>query len=204
MKTLVCLGDSITDADRIFSPDGLGHGYVRLLAEKLTAAGETWQIINRGVDGFTVSRLLENAQRDCCRKNPDIVTILIGINDIGLMLNTGRTPEQQETAFQKFRDTYCQLLESIRTKITAPIYLMEPFIFPWPQRYAAWIPYVERMSQIIEEISIQYQATYLHLHTGLNQLAMKAGYPAFTLDGIHLTTAGHRYLAERLFDSFSL
>ena len=200
MKTLVCLGDSITDADRIFSSDGLGHGYVRLLAEKLTAAGETWQIINRGVDGFTVSRLLENVQHDCCRKNPDIITILIGINDIGLMLNTCRTPLQQEAAFQKFQSTYCQLLDNIRSQSTAPIYLMEPFIFPWPQQYAAWIPYVEHMSQIIENIGREYQTAYLHLQADLNQLAAKNGYSSITPDGIHLTTEGHRYLAEKLFN----
>ncbi|MEQ3216017.1 hypothetical protein AAA088_08205 [Hominifimenecus microfluidus] len=42
---MIFLGDSITDAGRFYDKEGLGHGYVRLLADHL---GEHAHLINRG------------------------------------------------------------------------------------------------------------------------------------------------------------
>ena len=56
---ILCLGDSITDCNHLFEDFPLGNGYVQLLAEKLPC---NVQIKNHGIDGFTVSRILENIQ----------------------------------------------------------------------------------------------------------------------------------------------
>ena len=56
---ILCLGDSITDCNHLFEDFPLGNGYVQLLAEKLPY---NVQIKNHGIDGFTVSRILENIQ----------------------------------------------------------------------------------------------------------------------------------------------
>ena len=45
LKKMIFLGDSITDAGRFYDKEGLGHGYVRLLADHL---GEHAHLINRG------------------------------------------------------------------------------------------------------------------------------------------------------------
>ena len=86
---ILCLGDSITDCNHLFEDFPLGNGYVQLLAEKLPC---NVQIKNHGIDGFTVSRILENIQthRISLHRNP-IITLLVGINDIGLIMNTHRT-----------------------------------------------------------------------------------------------------------------
>ena len=83
MRRLICLGDSITDCNRLFSPNGLGHGYVNQLNQMLNLTSQTFEIVNRGIDGFTVNRLLENVGRDCIDRHPDFVTILIGETDVG-------------------------------------------------------------------------------------------------------------------------
>ncbi|MDO4556545.1 MAG: SGNH/GDSL hydrolase family protein, partial [Lachnospiraceae bacterium] len=133
MKKIICLGDSITDADRLFSPNGLGHGYVNQLNTLLNNSNSnTFELVNRGVNGFTVDRLRENVGRDCIDRKPDLTTILIGINDVGLMMNTDRTPQQQKELLKKFGSHYRQLLEQIRQHTNSKIILMEPFIFPRP------------------------------------------------------------------------
>ena len=106
---ILCLGDSITDCNHLFEDFPLGNGYVQLLAEKLPY---NVQIKNHGIDGFTVSRILENIQthRISLHRNP-IITLLVGINDIGLIMNTHRTEEQKQQMLKEFTVHYKELLE---------------------------------------------------------------------------------------------
>ena len=60
MTHLLCLGDSITDCGRLFSPDPLGNGYVKQLSILLQDAGRYFSIENKGIDGFTLEKLLHN------------------------------------------------------------------------------------------------------------------------------------------------
>ena len=96
MPRLLCLGDSITDCGRLFSADPSGNGYVKILSGLLHNAGYDFSMENRGIDGFTLERLLQNMDSWLEASDPDIVTVLIGINDIGLMMNTRRSSAQQQ------------------------------------------------------------------------------------------------------------
>ena len=59
MKNFVFLGDSITDAGRLWLPEynGLGNGYVKILSEKLS---DKFSVINKGHGSFTLPFLLRN------------------------------------------------------------------------------------------------------------------------------------------------
>ena len=56
-RTLLFIGDSITDCGRREDPEELGHGYVRLLAEHFAAHEPTATVINRGISGNKVADL---------------------------------------------------------------------------------------------------------------------------------------------------
>ena len=64
MKNFVFLGDSITDAGRLWLPEynGLGNGYVKILSEKLS---DKFSVINKGHGSFTLPFLLRNLTTDC-------------------------------------------------------------------------------------------------------------------------------------------
>ena len=199
MTILTCLGDSITDCDHCFSKDLLGNGYVKMLSERFQEMGINCQVHNYGTDGFTVNRLLQRIQ-SCSGFASNIITILIGINDIGLMMNTGRTLEQQKDMLVSFQKHYAELL-TILTKVTSQIILMEPFLFPWPAFYKTWLPFRLEMSEIIKKLGEQFQLPYLPLHQELNEEARRYGYSAITTDGIHLTEQGQKYLADHLYQA---
>ena len=201
MTNILCLGDSITDCGRFFSASPLGDGYVHLLSKQMKTAGTDCKITNCGVDGFTVSRLLENA-RNYLSIGGDIITILIGINDIGLMMNTDRSEDQKKEMMSTFCTHYEELL-TILIKSGGRIILMEPFIFPWPAEYRNWIPYVKNMSKKIENLAKQYHLPYIFLHDDLNAEARRYGLDTITPDGIHLTAQGHEILAQKLMEVIS-
>lgn len=200
MTRLLCLGDSITDCGRLFSRDPLGNGYVKLLSRMLHDNGHIFSVENRGIDGFTIERLLHNADSWVETSDPDMITILIGINDIGIMMNTRRTSEQQHSLMNEFSTRY-ELLAKKLSNITAgrKLFFLEPFVFPWPRCYVSWIPLLAQMSGQILKISRKYGAVFVPLQNELNQEAERLGMAAITVDGIHLTPQGHEFLAKKLY-----
>ena len=189
------LGDSITDANHLWLPEtnGLGDGYVAMLADRL---GSNTLITNKGIDGFTVSALLERLQRGFLKGHPDVISLLIGINDIGVALNTGITLEQLLFT-ENYRAVLMHLLDT-----GAKLLCSGPFIFPHPQKYQIWIPYVLELEQIMVEICESLSVSFIPLHSYLTSLVKNGDYDAVTTDGIHLTAYGHKMLAEYLLPHF--
>ncbi len=194
MERLLCLGDSITAADRLFCSDRLGEGYVSMLPPLL----KDLEIINKGMDGLTISRILQNIQRDCIDLQPDIVTIQVGINNIGLLMNTDRSPTQQTQMMAEYIREYTALLKKITEHSHARLILIEPFIFPYPEEFTGWIPHVKTLSGHIRGLADIFACSFLPLHDLLGQEARRLGYGAITTDGIHLTRLGHQIIAQRL------
>ena len=195
MPKLLCLGDSITDAHRLFQNPPLGCGYVSFISEKLMQSGYDLAITNLGTDGFTLSRILDNCSHLYLPINADIISILIGINDLGLMMNTNRTSGQQQTMMERFFINYEKLILTFQGK---SLILMEPFIFSYPAEFLNWFPLLRQMSAGICTLAEKYRIPYIRLHDVLNEAAKTYGLDSVTTDGIHLTSLGHEIVSEKL------
>jgi lysophospholipase L1-like esterase len=71
-KTLICFGDSLTEGV-------IGASYVDILRAQLPAA---IRVINAGINGDTTINLLRRFERDVVPYHPDLVVILVGLNDL--------------------------------------------------------------------------------------------------------------------------
>lgn len=196
MKNFVFLGDSITDAERLWIPEynGFGNGYVQLLAEKLS---NNFTVINKGHDTFTLPFLLRNLECDCLSFSPAAVSILIGINDIGVAKNTGKSLRAQEFAYN-----YDTLIRRLLEASISSVFLLSPFVFSRPQEYLNWLPEVREVENTIEALARQYQLPFLPLQERMQE-AEKYGTDALTPDGIHLTAFGHELLAKWWLEAFA-
>ena len=126
------------------------------------------------------------------------------------MINTRRTPQQQQILMKEFSERYeilaCKLSAIQRTvpsTSTRKLFFLEPFIFPWPQCYASWIPLLSQMSCEIRTISQKYGAVFVPLQDDLMQEASRVGINNITTDGIHLTPLGHQFLAKKIYSSLT-
>lgn len=192
MKTdYLFLGDSITDSNHLWMPEtgSLGDGYVAMLAKQL---GPDAQIVNKGIDGFTVAALLERLNRGFLKGHPDVISLMIGINDIGVALNTNVTLNDLRFA-EHYREVLMRLHDS-----GAAVLCSGPFIFPHPQKYQLWIPYVLELEQIMGEICASLSLPFVPLHAYMTSLVQNEDYDAVTVDGIHPTTYGHEKLTDYL------
>ena len=197
MKNFVFLGDSITDAERLWLPEynGFGNGYVQLLAEKLS---NKFTVINKGHDGFTLPFLLRNLETDCLSFSPAAVSILIGINDIGVAKNTGKSLRAQE-----FASNYDTLIRRLLEASLSSVFLLGPFIFSRPQEYLNWLPEVREVENTIENLARQYQLPFLPLQERMQESEKQYGTEMLTPDGIHLTPFGHELLAKWWLEAFA-
>ena len=99
-------GDSITDAGRDYAdPHHLGDGYPKYAAEAIRERfpDETFEFINLGISGNRTTDLLERWQKDCIAVQPDVLSILIGINDTWRRYdsNLPMTVEEYETNYRR-------------------------------------------------------------------------------------------------------
>ena len=197
MKNFVFLGDSITDAERLWIPEynGLGNGYVQLLAEKLS---NNFTVINKGHDSFTLHFLLRNLECDCLSFSPADASILIGINDIGVAKNTGKSLRAQEFAYN-----YDTLIRRLLEASISSVFLLSPFVFSRPQEYLNWLPEVREVENTIEALARQYQLPFLPLQERMQESEKQYGTEMLTPDGIHLTPFGHELLAKWWLEAFA-
>ena len=121
-------GDSITDCGRgLLHP--IGTGYVREVtrAIKRERPGCKFDIINTGISGDTTRDLLRRWQADCIDVRPDVVSILIGINDLW---RSHAEPECLPMAVfpEEFEANYRLMLNHVRENLSCQLILIEPFM----------------------------------------------------------------------------
>ncbi len=172
MKKLLFLGDSVTDAGRDFENDReLGHGYVKIIADQLEQEDVT--VINRGVSANRVADLHRRIEADAISLQPDVVTIMIGINDTWFSFS-----RWEDTSVTAFKEVYRVILNRIKTETNAELILMEPFVLPYPEDRKEWRGDLDPKIGAVRELAAEFGATLIPLDGLLNALAIKHG-PTF-------------------------
>lgn len=204
MGLIIFLGDSITDAGRKTSPNELGFGYVNIFSERLKAQSQNWNILNRGVEGYVVQNVAETLHRECISLKPDYISILVGVNDIGLIANSSASEQDKLYMLEDSIRAYHEMLFDLSRETQAKVIILEPFILPQHEKYEDWVPWQKKMSKNIQKLTRNYGAYFIPLQTPLNNKIQEQGYENITTDGIHLTTQGQQLLADIVKDSFHL
>ena len=204
MGLIVFLGDSITDAGRKESPNQLGYGYVNIFSEQLNKQNQQLNIINKGVDGQFNEQIAQSLHPECIFLHPDYVSILVGINDIGLLVASDVSEQEKLYMLEDSIRAYHEMLFDLSRETTAKIITLEPFIFPKDGAFEEWIPWQKKMSKNIRKLARNYGASFVPLQEPLEQKIQELGYDAITTDGMHLTSTGHEILAALVKESFDL
>lgn len=185
-RTIVFFGDSITDAGRRADPDALGGGYVRLLAEGALADE---RVVNAGISGNRVVDLQGRLDEDVLAHEPDLVSIMIGINDTWRRFDSG-----DATSAESFEAGYRDILDRI-TAAGAGLVLLEPFVLPVTEAQAtAWREDLEPRIAAVQRLGEEYGAVVVPLDSELNTLADslgEGGAAQLAGDGVHPTPRGH-------------
>ena len=195
---ILFLGDSITDCGRNReNPDDLGPGYPAMAAAALTALRPNLglRFLNRGIGGNKTSDVLARLREDCIELKPDMVSVLLGINDVWhRRKNEGNTDEEMEACYR-------EILTRIRDAFgDIPLVILEPFL---TLDYTAEIKreVVDSILPIVRRLAEEFDAAFVELDAPLNKAA--EAFPPLTLtkEGVHPTQQGHSIIAKHWLDT---
>lgn len=115
---IVFFGDSITQ-------QGAGKGgYIDLIQEKINAKGiqNDWEVVGAGIGGNKVYDLYLRMEDDVLAKNPDVVVIYVGINDVWHKASSGTGTDKDK--FEKF---YTAIIKKLQAK-NIKVYVCTPSV----------------------------------------------------------------------------
>lgn len=194
---LLFQGDSITDAGRedYENPYAMGTGYPRLLEAELTFERDGYEIMNCGISGNRVVDLLARWKKDCLNLKPDVLTILVGVNDIWheFLFGNGIRKEIFEQVYRILLKETLEMLPDIK------IILMGAYVMHGPDTDGNWEVFHEEVKarrEITQALAEEFQLGYVDLQKAFDkaQERFPAGY--WSKDGVHPTAAGHQLIAR--------
>lgn len=196
---VVFQGDSITDGGRQRTGSDynhiMGQDYAYILAGELGLEFPDRNLVflNRGISGNRVPDLAARWQTDTLDLHPDLLSILVGIND------TEAVGERAETA-EEFEANYDQLLaKTIAALPGTKIVLGEPFMLPvgkFAPNYDARLAELEKRQAAVARLAAKYHLPEVLYQDAFNDACKKAPADHWSWDGIHPTYAGHALMAR--------
>jgi lysophospholipase L1-like esterase len=194
-------GDSITDAGRsrdkaatANNQSGLGAGYAWLAAANLLVdrPNDELKIYNRGISGNKVFQLAERWQPDCLDLKPNVLSILIGVNDIWHKLNG-----QYDGTVEVYERDYRALLE--RTRKALPevnLVICEPFVLRCGAVNEKWFPEFDTYRAAARRVAQAHKATFVPFQELFDEAVKYAPPEHWAKDGVHPSSAGASLMAH--------
>jgi lysophospholipase L1-like esterase len=189
--TYVALGDSLTAG---VGTDSYTKAYPYLLATKL-AAKKPILLKDLAYPGSRSQEVIDNFLNDAIAQKPDIVTLMIGTNDI-----------HDRVSAAQFEKNYRFIIETLKTKTDAKIYLLSiPYIgtpIYWPP-YNYYFDYkVGKFNGIIERIAADYEITYIDVATPTREILKENGLQ-YAADEFHPTAVVYSTWSDILYASIN-
>ena len=195
-------GDSITDAGRDRSnPHDMGDGYPKYASAMITDAfpNVDFEFINLGVSGDRTEQLVRRLQRDFIDVQPDIVSIMIGVNDVW---HHYLPSHQIETTDEAFEHNYRTVLEAIKTQTNAKIYMIEPYLLSAEDK-TSFRPEFSRKVEIVRALAREFADAYLPLDGLLAEACIFNPPTYFSPDGVHPNADGACFIGEKYLERIS-
>ena len=177
-------GDSIADGNRGRNADPhhvMGHGYAFIIAAKYGSmlAERNLTFLNRGVGGNRVSHLRDRWQNDTLDLKPDLLSILIGINDA----NGGVSARDYEERYDQLLATTVAALPNVK------LVICEPFRLPVNDQ-------VKAFQDIASRLATKYHAPLVRFQRIFEEANQRVGGKYWIWDAVHPTYSGHQLMAD--------
>ena len=196
-------GDSVTDAGR--SRDNVcfpGSGYPTAIAARLgfEEPGKH-SFINKGVSGNRVVDLYARMKADMINLKPDVMSILIGVNDVWHELDF-----QNGVDAPKFEKVYKMLVgELLEALPDLKIMILEPFVLPGSAtraQYEWFRSETEKRAQGARATAEEFSLPFVPLQKLFDEAAPGLPENYWLIDGVHPTPAGHGLIADAWIRTF--
>lgn len=194
-------GDSITDCGRDRSDiHSLGKGYPKFSAELIAEKYPdlTFEFINQGISGNRAENLLARWEEEAIAHDPDIISILIGVNDT--WHNAGENDNWMKNSY--FESCYRQILTMLKEKTHAKIVMIEQFLLYTPDK-AYFREDLAPKIEITRKLAREFADAYIPMDGLFAKASIEKEPTYWAADGVHPTEAGAKLMAGYYLDAVS-
>ena len=201
VSTILFQGDSITDASRDRSgrqhndAAAMGRGYAYLAMCRLLAdsPARALAVYNRGISGNRVPDLRARWDADCVGLQPDVLSILIGVNDLWHKME-GRS----SGTVAQYESGYAELLEQTRRALPQTrLVLCEPFALRCGAVTERWFPEFDERRAVAARLAQRSGAAFVPFQDVFDRALRAGSTPEYwAADGVHPTPQGHQLMAD--------
>lgn len=208
MSTILFTGDSITDGNRYKLPEQawdlnhqMGHSYAYIINGIMGSQypEKNYHFLNRGISGNRIIDLYARVEQDLIALRPDVVSILVGVNDGPADWKGG-----VGTPAKKYECLYRMMLDEVRDALPGvKLVLCEPFVCrvkKIAEDYDNWRSYMEAYSAAVYRIAQDYGGIFVPLQKTFDEACGKKDASYWCWDGIHPTENGHGLIARQWMD----
>lgn len=208
MKILF-FGDSITDATRergsaeagrvkeVYNatPRAYGSGFVFLTAAQLFYEKPNfYQILNRGIGGDRLPQLYARIQLDVWSENPDVLSILVGVNDVQRATNPNYTDIERWGRIYRMmiRDTQ-EKCPNTKIMICEPFDLRAKMELEKDEGFNSVRAYAAEAKKIAEE----FHLPFVELQKKMEEAVDIYGVEACCYDTLHPNLVGSKIISNQ-------
>ena len=196
---ILFFGDSITDMarDRKYGNliYGYGVGYVNLIASELRYIDPIkFDIINRGISGNRIVDLYARVKSDVWNFEPDVLSILIGVNDIWHEIG-----DSNGVDIERYEKMYRILLEDTKKRLpNLKIMLLEPFFLVGSatKEHLDEFSKVKEYAKVVKKLAKEYNLDFVSFASVLKPAVEKYGVEKIVPDGVHPQILGAKLMAD--------
>ncbi len=198
MKNIKILfqGDSITDAGRDHrNYHDMGQGYPKYASELIKEKHPDcdFEFINFGISGNRTSQLFDRLYTDAIAFDPDVVSILIGINDIWHRHDFGAkiltTDKQIET-------NYRAILERLKAETNAKIVMIAPYVLDHPTKDYLRED-LKTVTPIVRALADEFADVFIPLDDLFEEAVKTQPEPLYySADGVHPNANGAEFIGK--------
>lgn len=204
---IVLFGDSITDMGRNREcPMGdcwsYGIGYPSVIASKLSEIDPLeFQVINKGISGDRIVDLYARIKLDVWNLQPDVLSILIGINDVW-----HETINQNGVDIARYEKFYRMIIEETKARVpNVKIMLCEPFVLKGTatEDRLEKLNEIREYAKVIKKLAQEYDVCFVSLQDKLDEMSAKYNEAIYLFDGVHPNIAGATLIANEWMKVFN-
>ena len=189
-------GDSITDAGRDKrNYHDMGPGYPKYASELIKAAhpDTDFEFINFGISGNRTGQLFDRIYTDGIAFQPDIISILIGVNDIWHRYNSVRI----YTTDEQIKLNYRCILQRIKKETNAKIVMLTPYVLDNEHKDRIKNDLVTVLP-IIRELAEEFADVFIPLDELFAEALKTQPAPHYySNDGVHPNENGAKFIGEQ-------
>lgn len=190
---IAALGDSLTYGQ---GANDFTESYPYLLAKSLAGEKQAISLSPFAFPGAMTSDLIDNFLDQAVAFQPDIATILIGVNDM-----------HNHISLPDFKKNYQKIISDLKTNPQTKIYLISmPFIgdevLMLPPYQKHFFQETEKYNEVIKTLAQENQVEYLDITTDTTELFKKSG-DHYSLDHFHPSAIGYKIFAQLIYASIN-